>query len=159
MIFDKRHTMTRLAMITLAGVFSAVSVGCESSAGNGSLIGAGLGALAGQAIGGDTTGTLIGTAVGGAVGYGIGNEADKDRARRDDRRYDDDRYRRDDDRYDDDRYRRDDDRDRDRGRRDDDRYQSRDRYEPSHRIVEYRRYYYDSRPYRYRYYSRGCRWW
>ena len=54
--------------------------GCESDAGTGGLLGAGLGAIAGQAIGGDTEATLIGGAVGGATGYMIGDQKDRKKA-------------------------------------------------------------------------------
>jgi hypothetical protein len=56
------------------------SLGCESDAQTGALIGTGAGAGIGQAIGHDTESTLIGAAVGGGAGYMIGNEQDKKKA-------------------------------------------------------------------------------
>lgn len=62
-------------------VSSLVLVGCQSSAGNGALLGTAAGAIAGQAIGGDTEGTLIGAGIGAGAGYIIGNEIDKNEER------------------------------------------------------------------------------
>jgi hypothetical protein len=59
---------------------------CESGRGTGTLAGAGIGALIGQAAGGNTQATLIGAGVGAAGGYIIGNEADRARAREQQRR-------------------------------------------------------------------------
>lgn len=71
-------TRTSVTVIRLLGCGLAVlATGCASSAGTGSLIGAGAGAALGQAIGRDTQGTLIGAGVGAAAGYMIGNEMDK----------------------------------------------------------------------------------
>lgn len=64
-----------LAAIVLIGLL--FTVGCESDAQTGGLLGAGVGALAGQAIGRSTESTLIGTAVGGGAGYIIGAERDR----------------------------------------------------------------------------------
>ncbi|MFG0329503.1 MAG: glycine zipper domain-containing protein [Phycisphaerales bacterium] len=70
-------------MVVVAGTGLLVgSVGCESDAAAGGLIGAGIGALAGQAIGGNTEATVIGTAVGAGAGYVVGNESDKKKMRR-----------------------------------------------------------------------------
>lgn len=67
-----------IVILVVSLAFSVIFVaGCESKAGTGALIGAGVGALAGQAIGHDTTGTLIGAGAGAAGGYIIGNEMDK----------------------------------------------------------------------------------
>lgn len=123
---------------TVAAVVAPVALatlltGCSSSAGGGSLLGAGLGAVLGQAIGRDTEGTLIGTGIGAAVGYGIGNEIDKGRTRPEpryeyDRRYDDDRY----------------------DRRD---------YGRSHETVEYRYYYYTyPHGHRHHHHDHHCDW-
>ena len=56
------------------------SLGCESDAQTGALIGTGAGAGIGQAIGGNTESTLIGAAVGGGAGYMLGSEGDKKKA-------------------------------------------------------------------------------
>ena len=55
--------------------------GCESDAGTGSLIGAGVGAIAGQVIGGDTKSTLIGAGIGAVGGHIIGDQRDQKKAR------------------------------------------------------------------------------
>ncbi len=75
--------MQRTVQSTLLTLFLASSVllpGCQSDAGTGALIGAGLGALAGQAIGGDSEATRIGAGAGAGIGYILGNERDKAKA-------------------------------------------------------------------------------
>jgi hypothetical protein len=67
-----------VAAVVSAGLL--FSLGCESDAQTGALIGTGAGAGIGQAIGRDTESTLIGAAVGGGAGYMIGNEQDKKKA-------------------------------------------------------------------------------
>lgn len=56
------------------------SLGCESDAQTGALIGTAAGAGIGQAIGRDTQSTLIGAGVGAGAGYMIGSEQDKKKA-------------------------------------------------------------------------------
>ncbi len=100
----------RFLTVAALSIASLGSIGCETKAGTGALVGgaagAGLGAIIGNNSHGRTgSGALIGGAVGAVGGGLIGNEMDKsDRARDryDDRRYDDRRY--DDRRYDDRRY-------------------------------------------------------
>jgi len=72
-----------LLIFLVAAVVSAgllFSLGCESDAQTGALIGTAAGAGIGQAIGRDTGSTLIGAAVGGGAGYMIGSEQDKKKA-------------------------------------------------------------------------------
>ena len=73
-----------LLTILVAAVVSAgllFTLGCESDAQTGALIGTAAGAGIGQAIGRDTTSTLIGAGVGAGAGYMIGSEQDKKKAR------------------------------------------------------------------------------
>src|SRR5436853_1036156 len=70
------------AVAVLAGAMGISSVGCESKAQTGALIGAGGGALVGGAIGSLShsragAGAAIGAGVGALGGYLVGNEADK----------------------------------------------------------------------------------
>lgn len=67
-----------VAAVVSAGLL--FSLGCESDAQTGALIGTAAGAGIGQAIGRDTQSTLIGAAVGGGAGYMIGSEQDKKKA-------------------------------------------------------------------------------
>jgi len=67
-----------VAAVVSAGLL--FSLGCESDAQTGALIGTAAGAGIGQAIGRDTQSTLIGAAVGGGAGYMIGGEQDKKKA-------------------------------------------------------------------------------
>ncbi len=67
-----------VAAVVSAGLL--FSLGCESDAQTGALIGTAAGAGIGQAIGRDTGSTLIGAAVGGGAGYMIGGEQDKKKA-------------------------------------------------------------------------------
>ncbi len=67
-----------VAAVVSAGLL--FSLGCESDAQTGALIGTAAGAGIGQAIGRDTGSTLIGAAVGGGAGYMIGGERDKKKA-------------------------------------------------------------------------------
>jgi len=67
-----------VAAVVSAGLL--FSLGCESDAQTGALIGTAAGAGIGQAIGRDTGSTLIGAAVGGGAGYMIGSEQDKKKA-------------------------------------------------------------------------------
>jgi hypothetical protein len=67
-------------------VLAFVSMGCETKAQTGTLVGAGagagLGAIIGNQAGGNTgTGALIGAGVGAVGGYMVGNEMDKSDAR------------------------------------------------------------------------------
>jgi len=70
------------AVAVLAGVIGLSSVGCESKAQTGALVGAGGGALLGGAIGSLShsragAGAAIGAGVGAIGGYVVGNEMDK----------------------------------------------------------------------------------
>lgn len=65
----KKNILTAIAVLALTS-------GCVTKTGTGSVIGGGLGALAGQAIGNDTKSTLIGGAIGAVVGGSIGNQED-----------------------------------------------------------------------------------
>jgi hypothetical protein len=67
-----------VAAVVSAGLL--FSLGCESDAQTGALIGTAAGAGIGQAIGRDTQSTLIGAAVGAGAGYMIGGEQDKKKA-------------------------------------------------------------------------------
>ncbi len=67
-----------VAAVVSAGLL--FSLGCESDAQTGALIGTAAGAGIGQAIGRDTQSTLIGAAVGAGAGYMIGSEQDKKKA-------------------------------------------------------------------------------
>ncbi len=76
--------MTKLVLSYLSvAVIVASFSGCQSSAGTGALVGAGVGGAAGALIdrGNPWRGALIGAAVGSIVGYAIGNEIDKERER------------------------------------------------------------------------------
>jgi len=58
------------------------TTGCESGSGTGALVGTGVGAMVGRAAGGrNSAGMLVGAGVGAMGGYIIGNEADRARAR------------------------------------------------------------------------------
>ena len=91
----KHHTLKmKLAALLLVGASAAGTVGCESHAGNGALIGGAVGATTGAIIGNNTGnghtagGALIGGAVGALAGGGIGGQMDKaenERARAADR--------------------------------------------------------------------------
>ena len=75
-------SMKSAAVAVLAGAMGISSVGCESKAQTGALVGAGGGALVGGAIGSLShsragAGAAIGAGVGALGGYLIGNEADK----------------------------------------------------------------------------------
>ena len=71
-------------LVAVAVSFGLVTtVGCESEAQTGALIGTAIGAAAGQAIGGDTEATLIGAGVGAAGGYMIGGEQEKQQMKAD----------------------------------------------------------------------------
>jgi hypothetical protein len=70
------------AVAVLAGAIGMSSVGCETKAQTGALVGAGGGALVGGAIGSLShsragAGAAIGAGVGALGGYLVGNEADK----------------------------------------------------------------------------------
>src|SRR6185295_16748708 len=70
------------AVAVLAGAIGLSSVGCETKAQTGALVGAGGGALVGGAIGSLShsragAGAAIGAGVGALGGYLVGNEADK----------------------------------------------------------------------------------
>jgi len=70
------------AVALLAGAMGISSVGCETKAQTGALVGAGGGALVGGAIGSMShsragAGAAIGAGVGALGGYLVGNEADK----------------------------------------------------------------------------------
>jgi len=70
------------AVAVLAGAMGISSVGCETKAQTGALVGAGGGALVGGAIGSLShsragAGAAIGAGVGALGGYLVGNEADK----------------------------------------------------------------------------------
>jgi hypothetical protein len=73
--------MTKGLLIVLVAAVVSVgllfTIGCESDAQTGALIGTAAGAGVGQAIGHNTQSTLIGAGVGAAGGYMIGNESDK----------------------------------------------------------------------------------
>ena len=92
--------MKQLCSLALAGSIGFASVGCETKAGTGALIGgasgAGLGAIIGnQSHGRGTEGALIGAGVGALGGALVGNEMDKqDRQREREREYADGEYRR-----------------------------------------------------------------
>lgn len=70
-----------------------VSAGCESKAGNGALIGAGVGALAGGVIGNNTGsghtagGALIGAGAGAIAGGLIGHGMDESDRKKEEARY------------------------------------------------------------------------
>lgn len=72
--------LTTSAFVVAVGV--ALSA-CASDTGTGALIGAGGGAAIGAAAGDPLTGALVG----GAVGAGVGYLSDRERARRNYRRY------------------------------------------------------------------------
>jgi len=67
-----------VAAVVSAGLL--FSLGCESDAQTGALIGTAAGAGIGQAIGRDTQSTLIGAGIGAGAGYMIGSEQDKKKA-------------------------------------------------------------------------------
>ena len=67
-----------VAAVVSAGLL--FSLGCESDAQTGALIGTAAGAGIGQAIGRDTKSTLIGAGIGAGAGYMIGSEQDKKKA-------------------------------------------------------------------------------
>ena len=67
-----------VAAVVSAGLL--FTLGCESDAQTGALIGTAAGAGIGQAIGRDTGSTLIGAGVGAGAGYMIGSEQDKKKA-------------------------------------------------------------------------------
>lgn len=76
-----------LSAVVSAGLVLG-SVGCQSDAGNGALIGGGVGALAGGVIGHQSGHAVGGALIGGAVGAGtgalIGHASDKNKeAKRD----------------------------------------------------------------------------
>ena len=69
-----------ILMLVAVSIGLTFSVGCESDAQTGALLGTGIGAGVGALAGGDTEATLIGAAVGGGAGYMLGNEGDKKKA-------------------------------------------------------------------------------
>src|SRR5882672_10830402 len=76
------RSLKSAAIAVLAGAMGISSVGCESKAQTGALVGAGGGALLGGAIGSLShsragAGAAIGAGVGALGGYLVGNEADK----------------------------------------------------------------------------------
>lgn len=71
---------TRLSFALTSLTTLALFSGCQTTAGNDALIGAGIGAIAGQVLGGDSASTVLGAGVGAGIGYVIGNEADKTKA-------------------------------------------------------------------------------
>jgi len=73
--------LKKTVIIGLAAVIALMTVGCQSDAGTGALIGTGIGAGVGAIAGRSTEATLIGGAVGGGAGYLIGNERDKKKER------------------------------------------------------------------------------
>ncbi|HEV8605657.1 MAG TPA: glycine zipper domain-containing protein [Tepidisphaeraceae bacterium] len=84
------NSKIRFAVVAvLAGAMGLSSVGCESKAQTGALVGAGGGALLGGAIGSMShsragAGAAIGAGVGAIGGYVVGNEMDKkDQKKRD----------------------------------------------------------------------------
>lgn len=70
---------TKILLIIMIVALLLPMQGCQSSAGTGTLVGAGVGAGAGALIDRKNPwrGALIGGAIGGVVGYAIGNEIDK----------------------------------------------------------------------------------
>jgi len=80
--FNMKCGMKSAAVAVLAGAMGMSSIGCESKAQTGALVGAGGGALLGGAIGSLShsragAGAAIGAGVGALGGYLVGNEADK----------------------------------------------------------------------------------
>src|SRR5882672_6825163 len=76
------RSLKSAAIAVLAGAMGISSVGCESKAQTGALVGAGGGALLGGAIGSLShsragAGAAIGAGVGAIGGYVVGNEMDK----------------------------------------------------------------------------------
>jgi len=71
----KRFLLFLVPVLLCFGLF--LTVGCESDAQTGALVGTAAGAGIGQLAGRSTEATLIGAAVGGGAGYIIGNEGDK----------------------------------------------------------------------------------
>ncbi|HEV8291121.1 MAG TPA: glycine zipper domain-containing protein [Tepidisphaeraceae bacterium] len=76
------RSLKSAAVAVLAGAMGISSVGCESKAQTGALVGAGGGALLGGAIGSLShsragAGAAIGAGVGALGGYVVGNEMDK----------------------------------------------------------------------------------
>src|SRR5216110_3251532 len=76
------RSLKSAAVAVLAGAMGIGSVGCESKAQTGAMVGAGGGALLGGAIGSVShsragAGAAIGAGVGAIGGYVVGNEMDK----------------------------------------------------------------------------------
>jgi len=71
----KRFLLVLVPVLFCFGLF--LTVGCESDAQTGALVGTAAGAGIGQLAGRSTEATLIGAAVGGGAGYIVGNEGDK----------------------------------------------------------------------------------
>src|SRR3954471_22802690 len=92
--------MKQLCSVVLAGAIGLASVGCETKAGTGALVGGAGGAAVGGLIGSMSharagEGALIGAGVGAIGGALVGNEMDKqDRQREREREYTDGEYRR-----------------------------------------------------------------
>lgn len=72
-----------LTILVAASVSAGLlfTLGCESDAQTGALLGTAAGAGVGQAIGHDTESTLIGAGVGAGAGYMLGSESDKKKER------------------------------------------------------------------------------
>jgi hypothetical protein len=87
--FNMNRSLKSAAVAVLAGAMGISSVGCESKAQTGALVGAGGGALLGGAIGSLShsragAGAAIGAGAGAIGGYLVGNEMDKkDQKKRD----------------------------------------------------------------------------
>lgn len=85
--------MRKIVSIVLMSSLVAGSIGCQSKAGNGALIGAGAGALAGGIIGNNTGkghtagGALIGAGVGAIGGALIGHSMDESDRKKEEARY------------------------------------------------------------------------
>ena len=84
----KRNGVILLAVLS-ALLLPAWIVGCQSDAQTGALIGTAIGAAAGAGLDHNKRGrgALIGAAAGAVGGYIVGNEADKQKAKRDQGQY------------------------------------------------------------------------